>query len=361
MSDWVEYCNLSVGYWGRLRAANGYKRPHNVKYWSVGNENWGGHEIGAKTVAQWGPFVRESAKLMRGADKSIKLFAAATPDEGWTLPLLKSAGYLLDYISIHRYYVGESCSNPNAYLECMMRTMNPERDITRTIAILEKAGYGGGRVAIAFDEWNLRYWFHPGLGAFRRDAKVDYPGRRRNDIAATYNMADAVFASCFLNTCLRHGDIVKMANFSPIVNTRGAIYVHPKGIVKRTTFHVFWMYTNLLEPNVQLVSLVSPDLKSGKRSVPVLDGVMTVSDDGSRRVLAIANKHPTDKIRLDVSAFTSAEKLEGTSLAGESAADYNDIGHENRVVPRKTVFSVENGCIELPPHSVSCINIGTLP
>ena len=32
--------------------------------------------------------------------------AAATPNEGWTLPLLKAAGYLLDYVSIHDYYGG---------------------------------------------------------------------------------------------------------------------------------------------------------------------------------------------------------------------------------------------------------------
>ncbi|MGL6193222.1 MAG: hypothetical protein ACRC2T_00200 [Thermoguttaceae bacterium] len=44
------------------RKSHGIEQPLDVKYWSVGNENWGGHEIGAKTVAQWGPLVRESGK-----------------------------------------------------------------------------------------------------------------------------------------------------------------------------------------------------------------------------------------------------------------------------------------------------------
>ena len=104
MSDWVEYCNLNVGKWGKLRAQNGHPEPYNVKYWSVGNENWGRHELGARTVAEWGPLVRESAKLMRSVTKDIKLFAAATSDPNWSLPLLKEAGWTLDYISIHGYW-----------------------------------------------------------------------------------------------------------------------------------------------------------------------------------------------------------------------------------------------------------------
>ncbi len=47
MSDWVEYCNLSIGKYGRMRMANGHKEPYGVKYWSVGNENYGdGNTIG---------------------------------------------------------------------------------------------------------------------------------------------------------------------------------------------------------------------------------------------------------------------------------------------------------------------------
>jgi alpha-N-arabinofuranosidase len=58
MSDWVEYCNLKTeGFFAKLRGTNGHPDPHRVKYWSIGNENWGGHEMGAKTIEEWGPFV----------------------------------------------------------------------------------------------------------------------------------------------------------------------------------------------------------------------------------------------------------------------------------------------------------------
>ena len=80
MSDWVEYCNLTVGKYARMRAANGHPEPYGVKYWSVGNENWGAHELGARTVAEWGPLVRESAKLMRS--KSLPREAPRPPLAG---------------------------------------------------------------------------------------------------------------------------------------------------------------------------------------------------------------------------------------------------------------------------------------
>ena len=356
MSDWVEYCNLSVGKWGRWRMANGYEKPHDVVYWSVGNENWGRHEIGAKTVEEWGPLVRESAKMMRGADRRIKLFAAALANENWTLPLLKHAGYLLDYVSVHGYYVWGGGSNP--YLKCMMRTTAPEADITRTIGVLEKAGFGGGKIGIAFDEWNLRGWYHPGLGSYGRNAVMDYAARRKNDIASTYTMADALFSACFLNTCLRHSDVVKMANFSPAVNTRGAIFVHPKGVVKRTSYHVFWMYTHLLEPNMAPVEVDCGQLADGTAAVPVIDAALTVSNDGKRRVLAIVNKHPENAVSIDVSSLLPGNRpdsLKATVLVGDSPDAYNDIGKEDRVVPQATTLTVKDGKVTLAPHSLSCI------
>ena len=54
MSDWVEYCNLEYeGRYAKQRIENGYKKPHKVKYWSIGNENYGSWEIGAKNADEW--------------------------------------------------------------------------------------------------------------------------------------------------------------------------------------------------------------------------------------------------------------------------------------------------------------------
>ena len=41
-ANYIEYCNGSVDtYWGKKRAENGHSEPYNVKYWEIGNEQWG--------------------------------------------------------------------------------------------------------------------------------------------------------------------------------------------------------------------------------------------------------------------------------------------------------------------------------
>ena len=356
MSDWVEYCNLNVGKFGRMRAEHGYKEPFNVKYWSIGNENWGGHEMGAKTVAEWGPFVRESGKLMINTDANIKLFAAALPNEDWTIPLLNSAGYLLDYVSIHGYWSWlDANKKPLPYPECMTLTNAPEQDILHTIDMLERTGRRG-KTKIAFDEWNLRGWYHPGIG---NPKALDLDARKLNDDNSVYTMADAVFAACFLNSCLRHCEDVEIACFSPIVNVRGALYVYPEGIVKRPTFHLFKLYGSLLEKNYLPVEFYSEPLTVGKKTVPKLDAAVTVNDAQDKFTLVFVNKDPENAANATVPweklLGHTPQELNATVLAGDAPDDYNDVGRENNVVPEEKVLKVENGQITLPAHSITFI------
>ena len=354
MSDWVEYCNQTVGKFARQRAANGSPEPFNVKYWSIGNENWGMHELGEKSPEEWGPLVTESAKLMLSADKNIKLFAAALPDRYWTLPLLKKAGYLLDYVSIHGYWAVHDISRgPGTYLQCVLRTGWPEDSINNTIKILEEAGMEG-RIKIAFDEWNLRGWYHPGIGNLK--VGYDYQARRENDIASTYTMADAVFTACFLNTCLRHADKVEIACISPIANTRGPIFVHPEGIVKRTSFYAMKMYSNDLLPYVvPTVNVVDP-LPVEDDSTGVLDVLLTSDAAGKRFVCAVTNKHPekAEPLTIDFKGMglKTPKKVSARVLCGDSALDYNDIGDES-VKPFDTTMTVKDGVVSVPAHSVT--------
>jgi alpha-N-arabinofuranosidase len=353
MSDWVEYCNLdSMGCWAKLRQANGYSKPHKVQYWSIGNENYGDWEMGAKTVEEWGRFVVESAKMMKRVDPSIKLLAAALPDLDWTLNLLKHAGQYLDYVSIHGYWdpLWQN-DQPSDYVTCMSRALEPEAKIRMTEHILAVAGCEG-QIGIAFDEWNLRGWHHP-----NGNSPAAIAARDRNDINATYTMADAVFSAGFLNACLRHSETVRMANMAPIVNTRGPLFVYPDGIVKRTTFHVFSMYTNLLEANVGNTWVSSDTFDHAGKSVPVVDAVATCDDTMQNWSIVLVNRHPDQQVSCHVSLGGNvlAGQYKMTILAGDSPDAYNDIESPDRVIPCKTEAVFEHGEISLSPHSVTVI------
>lgn len=356
MSDWVEYCNLlDQGYWAKRRQAYGFNAPRPVRYWSIGNENYGTWEMGAKTSLEWGRFVVESAKMMKRVDPSIHLLAAALPDLDWTLNLLRTAGDFLDMVSIHGYYDGLwQNDNPSTYADCIMRADQVEDSIRKTEQVIAVAGYEG-KIGIAFDEWNLRGWHHPDGNHPEAIA-----ARSRNDINATYTMADAVFSASFLNTCLRHANTVQMANMAPVINTRGPLFVHQSGLVRRTTFHVLAMYANLLAGRVADTFTLSDRYPHGGQSVPVFDGIATCDSGMSGWRLALVNRDPEQPLSLKV--ILAGQPLEGvypaTILCGDSPDAYNDVDRPSRVVPVKAHLEFHSGCAELPPHSLSILEVG---
>jgi alpha-N-arabinofuranosidase len=365
MGEWVEYCNRTDGEYADLRKSGGHAKPLNVPIWSVGNENWGAHEIGQKTIEEWGPFVRRSAEIMKAADPSIQLTAAATPDRNWTLPLLKEAGEYLDYISVHFYWLPlwETNSIPD-YMACIMQSQGPEQIVDTTIKILDESGHRG-RIKIAFDEWNLRSWHHPG---FPRKTVADYDdpkvialveARDKNLIASQYTMADALFTASFLNSCLRHCDDVGMANIAPIVNTRGPLFVHPKGIVKRTTFHTLAMYANLLGDHVVPLKIKAGKMVHGDRFIAMVDGIATTDDTGDNWMIALLNRHPDKAVRCQVNLEETpvSGEFDATVLCGDGPDAFNNVENPNRVEPKNRPLEFQQGATMLPPHSLTIFHL----
>ena len=365
MRNWVEYCNGTTGTYARMRKDSGYAKPRNVPIWSIGNENWGQHEIGYKPIEQWAPLVREAAKAMKAADPRIQLTAAALPTREWTLPLLKEAGQYLDYISVHNYWLPLWGQNDMpGYLTCIMTSDSPEKMIADYIGVLEEAGVRG-RIKIAFDEWNLRGWHHPGFPR-KEVQKHDDPEvirligeRAKNDIASQYSMADALFSASFLNACLRHAEDVGMANIAPIVNTRGPLYVHPKGIVKRTHFHTMAMYANELESRVGKLDIKADTLAHGDKSVSMVDAIATVDESGKKWAIAMVNRHPDQEVACSIMMkdVPLDGKYKARVLASDSPDAFNDIEHPDRVVPKNVELMVTRGLVTLPPHSLTILKV----
>jgi alpha-L-arabinofuranosidase len=302
---------------------------------------------------------------MQAVSPNLRLLAAATPDRSWTLPLLKAAGKHLDYVAIHEYWL--PCWGQNLtpdYLTCIMHSGGPETTLTRVIEVLEEAGYRG-RIKITFDEWNLRGWHHPGFPRKQVSDPTDpavaelIRAREKNAIASQYTMADALFSASFLNACLRHAEDVGMANIAPIVNTRGPLFVHPKGLVKRTTFHVLAMYANQLESRVAKLDLDGGMLMHGNDFISVIDGVATVDQGGKKLALALVNRHPSKEVACTVRMKDTL--VDGTYsaivLTGDSPDAYNDVEHPDRVVPKKMQLTVRKGVVTLAPHSLTILDI----
>ena len=363
MSNWLEYCNMKeAGEWANRRRANGYEAPHNVPVWSIGNENYGWWEIGAKDRREWASFVRESAKMMKAVDPSVELSAAAALDDyRWNLELLEQAGEYLDWISVHKYWDMISETNDLAsYEKCMVYTLDIRNAIEKTEHLLGLLGLSG-KVNIAFDEWNLRGWYHPRFDPAIED-KVK--ARDENDRNESYTMADAVFSACFLNEALKHCNTVKMANFAPAVNTRGAIYTHPRGIVLRPTYHVFHLYANLLGDTVldsyeSSCETFEVTVEGTVHSIPSIDSVVTTDERGVLRI-ACANRDPERSASVEFNIRSRAGKKPVLHLlSAPSKNSYNSINNPDIVKKKQTPITITEpeGAlhITLPPHSVGVL------
>lgn len=365
MRNWVEYCNAKTGKYAEMRRASGFAEPRAVPIWSVGNENYHPTEIGHKPAEVWAPFVAEAAKTMKQADPTIKLTAAATSRREWTLPLLKTAGQYLDYISIHSYWLHLWNRNEMPdYLTCVMLSDGPEQEIRKVQQLLDESGYRG-KIKIAYDEWNLRSWHHP---EFPRTTIQDYNDptvqelvkvREENDIASQYAMADALFTASFFNACLRNAKDVGMAKIAPIVNTRGPLFVYHDGIVKHTHFHAMAMYANELQPNVADARMTSDSLRHLDRTISVCDGIATTDDSKQHWAIALVNRHPSASIEvtLRLSGKPLDDMHEATLLSADSADAFNDVEHPDRVAPRKIATSFKDGVTTVPAHSLLIVKL----
>lgn len=367
MSDWVEYCNLeSEGQYAKWRIANGHEKPYGVKFWSIGNENYGFWEIGAKSPEEWGRLVAEAAKMIKHVDPTTELTAAALTDVDWNMNLLKHAGQFLDWISIHDYWDPIHETNDCAdYDACMVYTKDIGASVRKVRGLLEALGLEK-KIKIAYDEWNLRQWYHPCVHSVEQGVTKEeflYP-RDDNDINSQYTMADAVFTACFLNMCNRNCDLVGMANFAPVVNTRGCIFTYEDGLVLRSTYHVFDLYVNYLG-NVILDSWTEDnpvkELKSSAgimEEVEQLDVLVTAFSDREGCAIAAVNKDGNDAhtLKLDVPVCGMAV-IHG--ISGSSTESYNDIHHEEVTIWHEELGEYHPGMeISLKPHSVAVIQIG---
>jgi len=368
MSDWVEYCNLKEqGKYTYWRKENGYEEPHNVKYWSIGNENYGSWEIGAKTSAEWGRLVTESAKMMKRTDPSIELSAAALADMEWNMEILKNCGERLSWISLHGYWDFHKGTNDlESYEECMAYTDDLDAPVRQVKSLLTVFGLEKD-IKIAYDEWNLRAWYHPNIMDLYQGANPEeylYP-RNDNDINSQYTMADAVFTGCFLNMCIRNSDVVGMANFSPVVNTRGMIYTCDEGIVLRSTFHVFDAYVNYMESEfVDAWDMDDADTfrvmgTKGEKEVSTLDVVVTASKDGQNISAALVNKHAEEKKEITLSLESAPKKYRLIEVSAPSKDSYNDLNRTEVTLTENEWIHADGSdiTITLKPHSVNVLQI----
>ena len=106
----IEYCNHPGGtYWSDLRREHGWKQPHDVKFWCLGNEMDGPWQMEYKTADEYGRVAKEAAKMMSWIDPASSSPPAVPPaatcrrSARWEDEVLEHTFEHVDYISLHTY------------------------------------------------------------------------------------------------------------------------------------------------------------------------------------------------------------------------------------------------------------------
>jgi alpha-L-arabinofuranosidase len=272
--SWVEYTNESrKTYWADLRRKNGREQPWKVKFWALGNEIDGPWQMGHKDAEEYAKVALEAAKVMRWADRDVKLVASGSSNYGadwigWNRTVLKTLRNNIDYIAIHTYI----SNRENDFERYMGWSRTIDYYIETTAALIREAQAGPPNprpIYIAYDEWNV--W---------------YRARPQDALEETYNFEDALAMSLFFNSFFRHADVVKMANVAQMVNVIAPIMTNKQGLFLQPTYFPILEYGKQ-RGNVALQVWVSaPTYRIGDRPpLPYLD--VSSSYDPRQRLLYV--------------------------------------------------------------------------
>lgn len=340
----VEYANHTGGtYWSDLRRANGAEKPFDIKLWCLGNELDGPWQIGHKTADEYGRLAQEAAKAMKFVDPDIELVAVGSSGSGmptfgeWEHTVLGHAYDEVDFVSMHAYYQ-EHDGDARSFLATSIDTDQFIESVVSTIDAVKARGRHKKTVNISFDEWNV--WYQRGLDTPDQPHNVGKTWREHPRlIEDTYNVTDAVVVGTLLNSLLRHGDRVKIANQAQLVNVIAPIRSEENGPAWRQS--IFWPFARMAElarGQILRAAVTSDRIDTAKfGDADLVDVSSTWDEENGRVALFLANRSLDEAADVEVTLngfvagrVTRAEVLEvpegGDRFTANTEHDQEQVG-----------------------------------
>lgn len=355
MMDWVHYCNGTLDTTlVRERAANGHPDPMNVRYWGVGNENWGCG--GNYDPADYAKEFRRFSTFIKMVDSSVELVACGNNTREWNLRVvetLRSHWGLLDHLSVHQYYgAGHATGfNEEEYYQLLRGADLVEEGIRYTDEILRFFAAGRRRPSIAVDEW----------GAWHPEAA------KGCDYEAPNTLRDAIAAAGVLDVFHRWCGVVSMANLAQIVNVlQCLIQTEGDRMWLTPTYHLFRLYAphrGAEALRLDITEAPTRDLPAQNRAWPETTfkpGVLplvsaSVSRKDGTTILSLSNRRRTEPLAVRV--VLRGIRIDGgttQTLTGDAPNAVNSAEQPGHV--RITEGHLDTGggeiTLTLPPCSV---------
>lgn len=361
MQEWVEYMNSSDETdMVEMRRRNGRDKPFGIKYFGVGNENWGcGGRMRPEYYADL--YKRYQTYVHQYGDYPIYKIACGPKDEdyNWTDVLMRDAKCRMDGLALH-YYTRIFSSGENKterrgfalgfdeadWFSILKYAFETDRLVSTHSAVMDRHD-PAKRVSLVIDEWGTWYDVEPGTN----------PGflYQQNTIR------DALVAGISLNIFNNHCDRVRMANIAQTINVLQAMALtEGEKLVLTPTYHVFEMYKEH-----QGASLLPSFVDCGTYSfngeeIPRIS--CSASSDSAGRVHAtLCNADPktASTVECDIQGL-QVSSVAGRALVGERMDSHNSFSDPERVRPVEFSGTRLTGgklTVSLPPMSVVALEI----
>ena len=342
MRDWMEYCNYPKGSaLSDLRTASGAPAPFNVKYWGVGNENWGcgGQMTGDEYATQY----RRFSTYARAFGETRPFLIACGPNGNnpeWTKkfwgnmagPRRPPQGFAMHFYSNGRNF---STKFTPAEMEQQFSSFPEiEKAIIEQRALLDTYDTQK-QVGLLLDEWGV--W----------DRMVPEEQTKYGRLFQQITMRSAVAAALGLNVIHRQAGKLVMTNIAQIVNVlHSLLLTDGPQCVRTTTYYVYQMTKAHLSQTSIAVAVEKPE--------PVGLSV-SASRQGSELTLTLVNPKPDAGMTVSCSlAGATARSATARILHDDDLNAANTFATPDRIVPRDHKVAVEGGRIvaDLPPLSI---------
>jgi len=354
MMDWVEYLTFDGdSEMALLRKQNGREKPWTVKYFGVGNENWGCG--GNMTPEYYADVYKRYQTYVKNYPGSRIRKVACGPngnDTRWMDVVLGRSRP--DGIGVHYYVMSGSWGNKGSatqfdegeWFSLMDKTIKVQYLLRDQIAVMDRHD-PRNRVEMYVDEWGT--WWN------------QEPGSKPGFLYQQNSVRDAVSAGIYLNEFNQHCDRVKMANIAQTVNVLQAmILTDGAKMILTPTYHVFEMYKVHQDARLLESELTCNAYTRRGTKLPSLSVSASKSKDGAVHI-TLCNIDPTAPAELKCSVSgMNVRKVSGRVLTGETMNAHNTFDRPD-VVKTADLKGIEvrdgNILATLPSKSVTVLRV----
>ncbi len=366
MSQWVEYITFDgKSPMADLRRANGRNEPWKLKYFGVGNENWGCG--GRMTPEYYADLYRRYALYARdyGDNKLYRIACGASGDDyHWTEVLMAKAGDArtprgcqMDGLALH-YYTSvkrlpdgsregsATVFDETGWIEIVSKALFMDELVRKHGTIMDKYD-PDKKVAMIVDEWGTWYAVEPGT----------HP----RFLYQQNTMRDAIAAAVTLDIFNKHADRVRMANIAQTVNVLQALVLtQQEKMLLTPTYHVFDLYAAHQDATLVPVDIQSERYQHADYSVPAISASASVNDEGKLHLTASnANPHKDIAVAVFIRGL-KGRTVEGQALHAAAMNAHNTFEQPDVVKPQPfngAKFTAEGVEFVIPKMSVIALDI----